>query len=457
MTRTGRYPGHIATVLVFIALAAGLTLFWIGLGGGLPSLGSTYRVQALMPTAGSLTPGARVTMAGFQVGTITSIQRDGNGALVGMEIDEGRVAPIPADSRVALRERTPVGENYVTIFPGSSHTMLSSGGALPMTQTDDYVDVDQLMSVLQGQTRGRAQQLIQGLAAALQGQGDNLNAFLGSSAQALSSGSRVVHIMANDRVQLGRLVANLGSLSAQVGARGADITTLAQGALTTFNALSARDQSMRAFLDQLPSLLAQVRQTTNTLGSVTQVAAPVVYNLAGAINLAHPAVSLLQPAATEGRTVLDTLGATSPSLRNTLANVQKLSPPATTALPQIHKTLCQVNPVLRYAVPYTQDIISGLGGLGSAANDYDNISHLIRVMLLFTDNTFVGLPPAVSSAAFLLLHTGIISKFTGPLNFDPYPAPGQIGKETAPATNDVLGPSQVPSTGYKFPHLLADC
>jgi phospholipid/cholesterol/gamma-HCH transport system substrate-binding protein len=457
MTQRSGFSWHVATFAGCIALAIAFTLFWVGLGGGLPSLGSAYRVRTLMPTAGSLTPGARVTMAGYQVGTVTSIQRDGTGALVGMQLDDNRVTPIPVDSRVALRERTPVGENYVTLFPGSSRTMLPSGAVLPMTQVNDYVDVDQVMSLLQGQTRGRARQLIESLGQALAGQGDNLNAFLGNGAQALSAGSRMFRVMANDRVEMGNLVANLGSLSSAVGARGAEIKSLANSALTTFQALSAREEAMRGFLDQLPSLLGQVQRTSDTLTSVSRVSTPVLYNLAGAVSTMKPAVQLLAPAATEGRTVLDTLGSAAPPLTQALGALRGVGSPAAAALPQVHKTMCQLNPVIRYVKPYTADIISGLGGLGSAANDYDSFSHLIRVMMIFNDNTFVGLPAAVSQAAFLLLHSGLISKTTGPLSFDPYPAPGQIGKETAPASYDTLGPSQVPATGYKYPHILADC
>jgi phospholipid/cholesterol/gamma-HCH transport system substrate-binding protein len=457
MTQRSGFGWHVATFAGFIALAIGFTLFWIGLGGGLPSLGNSYSVRALMPTAGSLTPGARVTMAGYQVGTITSIQRDGTGALVGMRLEDGRVTPIPADSRVALRERTPVGENYVTIFPGRSRSKLPSGAVLPMTQVNDYVDVDQVMSVLQGKTRDRTRQMVESLAGALAGRGDNLNAFLGNSADALSAGSRMFRVMADERVQMGNLVANLGSLSSAVGDRGAQIDSLAKTALTTFQAMSARDQAMRAFLDQLPSLLSQVRQTSATLNSVSQASTPVLYNLAGAVSTLRPAVKLLAPAAAEGRSVLDTAGAAAPGLQQALEALHGLGSPAAATLPQIHKTVCQLNPVIRYAKPYVPDIISGLGGLGSAANDYDAISHLIRVMLIVNDNTLVGLPAGVSQAAFLLLHSGLISKTTGPLSFDPYPKPGQIGKATAPASGGALGPSQVPATGYKFPHIVPDC
>lgn len=456
MTHTTNFRSHLATALVFIALAIGFVLFFVGLGGGLPSLGSDYHVRALLPTAGSLTPGARVTMAGSRVGTVTSVQRQGTGALVSMTLDDSRVTPIAQDSTVALRVRTPVGENYISITPGKSNAMLRSGDVLPMTQAADTVDVDQLLSVLQGDTRTRARQMIQGFGSALAGSGDQLNGLLGGTAVSLSSGSRVVGIMANDREQVARLVAQLGDVSAAVGQRGTDIVQLSRQALTSFSAIASRDAQLRQLIDQLPGTLSQVRSTTTVLSSVTRVASPVLLNLAAAVREVRPAVRALAPAAAEGRAVVGELGSASAPLQQTLGDLRALSAPAAGAFPQIQKTMCQLNPMIRYMKPYTADIISAAGGLGSAANNYDALGHAIRITLIGNDNTLVGLPANVSQAAFTLVHAGLLSKFT-PLTYDPYPAPGQIGKAVATGHNDVLGPSQVPSTGYVFPHILADC
>jgi phospholipid/cholesterol/gamma-HCH transport system substrate-binding protein len=457
MTATGReYRGHVVTFVIAVVMALGFLLFYLNLGGGLPSFGSTYQVQALFPTAGSLTGGARVTMAGVKVGTVTAVRRDGIGALVTMQIDDRRVTPIARDSRFTLRERTPVGENYVTIFPGSSSAKLRSGAVLPMTQANDYVDVDQLLSVLQGNTRIRARQLIQGLGGALQGRGGQLNALLGGATGALTSGSHVVALLAGDRAQVSRLVQNLGGVTAAVGQRRADIVVLARQALTSFDAISSRDSALRALLDQLPATLAQVRSTTTTLGAVTRTAAPVLFNLASAVTELKPAVQLLAPAAVEGRTVLDQLAAAAPPLQRTLSRLVALAPPASSALPAVNKTLCQVNPVIGYAKPYTPDIVSFIDGLGSASNSYDGIGHLIRITPIINDNTLVGLPPSVSKAAFTLLHAGLLSK-SNALTFDPYPKPGQIGKMAATGKGSILGPSQVPQTAYQYPHVLAAC
>jgi hypothetical protein len=112
--------------------------------------------------------------------------------------------------------------------------------------------------------------------------------------------------------------------------------------------------------------------------------------------------------------------------------------------------------VLRYAKPYTPDIISFIGGLDSASNSYDRLGHLIRITPIINDNSLVGLPPSVSKAAFTLLHTGLLGT-SNALTFNPYPKPGQIGTEAATGRSNIVGPSQMPASGYKFPHVLADC
>jgi hypothetical protein len=121
----------------------------------------------------------------------------------------------------------------------------------------------------------------------------------------------------------------------------------------------------------------------------------------------------------------------------------------------VNQTLCQANPVIAYLKPYTSDVIAAIVGLGSASNSYDRFGHLIRLLPIISANSLVGLPASVSSAAYTLIHAGLLAKVDG-LSYQPYSPPGQVGRETAAGQN-ILGPSQVPATGYKYPHVLAAC
>jgi phospholipid/cholesterol/gamma-HCH transport system substrate-binding protein len=460
------FMGRLAIVVVASLLML-VTLFGLAyMGGALHFSAADYHIDAVLPTSSAMIPGARVTMAGAQVGQVASIHQQGNGAVVQLDITDHAVTPIPADSQVALREVTAIGENYVQITPGTSKQMLSSGAVLPMSQSDQYVDVDQIMSTLQGSTSQRARQLIQGLGDALAGHGQDLNGTIAGVSNTFHPLANVVQILNGDRSYVDQLVSELGDVASAAGERGQSIIQLASSGLTTFRALATENQHLSATLDQLPSTLSQVRTTANTLNDVTNTAAPVVTKLASTLHDLRPAITSLKPAADEGHEVLDDLDTAAPKLQTTLTRLRTLSPPAASALPQITDLLCQVNPMLRYIQPdpsnnstsYVQDLTSFISWFGSAVNAYDDISHLVRIVPILGDNSVVGLPPAVSTATEQLLHAGILGNTTA-LTWNPYPKPGQIGTEHADAANDdVIGPSDYQAkTGYVYPHITSDC
>jgi len=458
MSPTTGFRAHLLTVVAAVTVAVAVIVGFMYDGGAFHSiLSSPYRVQAVLPTAAAgLSPGARVTMAGAQVGRVTSVQRRGLGAVIGIAIEDHSVTPIPRDSNIQLRLHTAVGENYVALTPGRSRSTVPSGGILPASQAGEYVDVDQLLSVLQGTTRERTRQLVQALGGALKGRGAALNGTVAGFNQTITPLAHVVATLHDDRAQVSRLVQQLGDVAAAAGERGASIMQIGRDGLTTFRAIAARDDALRRTLDVLPSTLSQVRSTSNTLGSVTNRAAPVVTNLAAALHDVQPAVHALSPAATEASGVVQQLGAASPSLTTTLARVRSLSGPAASALPSLQKTLCQIDPILNYAEPYTKDVNSFVGNFGSAVNAYDAIGHVVRISAVLGENSINGLPPAVSQAAFTLLHAGVLGQSTG-LTWDPYPKPGMIGKDSATGSPHIVGPAQLAKTGYEYPHIAADC
>jgi phospholipid/cholesterol/gamma-HCH transport system substrate-binding protein len=369
---------HLATAVASVAAAVLLFLWTLHLGGGLPSFSSTYHLSTLLPDAGQLAPGARVTIAGLQVGKVTSVSRRGLGAIVGVELTDRRVTPIPQDSHVQLRLHTPVGENYLAITPGSSHTAVPSGGALPISQADDYVNVDQILSILQGPSRERARQLIQGMGGALAGRGTQLGAFLDGTSGALTAGSHLIQTAYDDRAQISQLVQQLGDLAGQIGARGSAITQIGNQGLSTMDAIAARDVALQDALNALPATLAQVRTTSTILAGVSPRAAPVLLNLAAAVREVRPAVRLLYPAAQQGRAVMRQLGGAAPALRQTVQGLQALSGPAAAALPQLQAMLCQADPMLRYIRPYAPDFSAWITGMGSMSNNYDAIGHALK-------------------------------------------------------------------------------
>jgi hypothetical protein len=153
---------------------------------------------------------------------------------------------------------------------------------------------------------------------------------------------------------------------------------------------------------------------------------------------------------------VDTLGAESRPLTRTVGALRRASAPAAQTLPVLDRTLCQVNPVLRYAKPYVPDLLGIITGLGSAANSYDAIGHTIRLAVTINENSLVGLPAEQALAANKLLHAGLLSKSFG-ATYIPFPGPRE-GNRTASDYPRVSGPGEVRAkTGYVYPHITADC
>ncbi|MGE4425391.1 MAG: MlaD family protein [Solirubrobacteraceae bacterium] len=448
---------HVVTFLVAAIVTGGLMLWFMDLGGGLPSMRQTQQVKALLPTAGGMVRGARVTMAGVAVGRVTAVRARGTGAEVDLELNDRRVMPLPRDSRIRLRNRTPVGEAYVEITPGRSTASLGHDDVLPIEQAADTVDVDEILSVLQRPVRQHARALLERSGDALDGRDDELNALVGATASALQRGTRVSAHFADERRALAGLVDDLGRIMRAVGNRGHDIGTLARGARTSLTAIAQRDMRLREVLVALPATLRQVRSTAVTLETVSDDAAPVLAKLATTLDELSPATERLRPAAIRANALIGDLGRTVPALRKTLGEVQRTAPSLVEALPQLGATLCQVNPMLRYIEPYKADLTAGFTNLGGIANAYDASGHTLRGNVVVNGSNLVGLPPSLTEPTNALLHTGFLSQALR-LTYDPYPKPGQQGKTKATAANTgVIGPTAVPGTGYVYPRTQADC
>lgn len=456
MNETRNMRGHVITVLLFAGIAIAVTLFLFRLAGSI-SLGEQYKVRAIVPSAGNLAQGTSVTMAGARVGQVAKVERRGVGAVVDIRIEEESVRPLPSDTTAQLAVRTPLGENYVELVPGASQRELPSGGIVNPAKADGYVDVDEILSTLQGETRDRARQVFQGTAEGVGGQGEELNRTLRGAAGILESGSSLTDRLEDDRETIGKLVDQLGRVATSVGERGESIRVVARQGLTTFRALASRDERVGELLDTLPPTLRQVRTTTANLRSTSDAATPVVANLSTALREVRPAFRRLQPGAAAGRGVVEQLDRAAPPLETTLKAVQKASGPLAATLPELDKVFCQANPALRYLKPYIGDFMAFVNGLGSASNSYDAIGHTIRLMPVLSENAVLGLPTEVREAAFELIRKGVFSGTELGLGFTPFPEPGQAEKTYPEGIKSLIGPKDVPGTGYKYPRIMRDC
>ncbi|MCW2991819.1 MAG: hypothetical protein JWM73_2413 [Solirubrobacterales bacterium] len=129
-----------------------------------------YELKAVFKSANSIRASSPVRIAGVNVGKVGSIERDPNSdaAIVTLEIQD-KGLPIHKDATLKIRPRIFLeGNFFVEVDPGTpSSPTLDSGDTVPMTQTAEPVQLDQVLTALQSDTRSDLQ-------AALKGYGESL-------------------------------------------------------------------------------------------------------------------------------------------------------------------------------------------------------------------------------------------------------------------------------------------
>jgi phospholipid/cholesterol/gamma-HCH transport system substrate-binding protein len=264
--------------LIGITLIVSVTYF--AFAKHVPFVTSHYQLKAVFANASNLRPKSAVRIAGVDVGQVKSIsvyKENGTptgAALVTMEID-GKGLPLHKDMTLRIRPKLFLeGNFFVQVSPGSpSADNLRSGSIVPVTQTSTAVQIDQVLTSLQSNTRTDLQKLLKGYGDAIDGKpqpgedadqvsqvqgltaGQALNKSLDHSPQALR-GSALVNqaLLGVDLHDVQRLVSGTQRVSAALNRN----EGVLQDFVTNFN------RTVRAFANQQDNL----KQSVALLGPV---------------------------------------------------------------------------------------------------------------------------------------------------------------------------------------------
>ena len=234
-----------------------------------------YRLKAVFSSALNIAPKSPVRIAGVDVGKVASVQRRGETGLVTMEIEKQGL-PIHADATLKIRPRIFLEGNYfVDLQPGSpSARTVSSGFTIPITQTSDPVQIDQVLTALNSDTRANLQTFlaeygdaltrkptpaedaeadpdVHGLNAA-----QALNKAYQRSPEALRGGAIVTQAVAGvDRHDISRLIAGIERTTAALNVHEQQLGELIGNFNTFLGSFAAQSTSVSAAVAQLPSAL----------------------------------------------------------------------------------------------------------------------------------------------------------------------------------------------------------
>jgi phospholipid/cholesterol/gamma-HCH transport system substrate-binding protein len=237
-----------------------------------------YQLHAVFSSAQNIHPKSPVRIAGVDVGKVSSISREGRDGLVTMEI-ESKGLPIHSDATLKIRPRIFLEGNwFVELQPGSpSARTVSSGATIPITQTADPVQLDQVLDALNTDTRANLQTFLIEYGDALTRKPNaaedaeqepdvrGLNA-----AQALDKayhrgppslrGTAVLNqaITGTEPHDLSKLVAGIGKVTSALNVHEQQLGELIGNFNTFFSEFAAQAAPLRATVAELPSSLLAI-------------------------------------------------------------------------------------------------------------------------------------------------------------------------------------------------------
>jgi phospholipid/cholesterol/gamma-HCH transport system substrate-binding protein len=165
MRRKPRSPVAIG----LIALAVLAVLVFLGWTKDIPFT-KPYEVNAVFQSSNSIRPGSPVRIAGVDVGKVKSVeaQEGTDAAVVVMQIDDDGL-PLHSDATAKIRPRIFLeGNFFVDLKAGSPEAPeLEAGDTIKVTQTATPVQLDQVLTALQSDTRQDLKDVLNSLAVAL--------------------------------------------------------------------------------------------------------------------------------------------------------------------------------------------------------------------------------------------------------------------------------------------------
>ena len=242
-----------------------------------------FELKAEFSSAQAVVPGQgqTINVAGVEVGQVEDVHLDSGVAVVTFGIDR-QFLPIYKNATVLLRPRTGLQDMFFQLDPGTkSAGVIPDGGTIPTKNTAPDVNIDEILSALDGDTQAYLRLLLIGAGQGFKGQGQNLGKLFGSLGPLNRDLDRLNSMVAQRRHELADLVHNLGVLTKTIGQHKGDVTSFVKANNAALSAIGAQDPNVQRALSLLPSTLSTA---TNTFGKVNGLA----HELGPAFNSLRP-------------------------------------------------------------------------------------------------------------------------------------------------------------------------
>jgi virulence factor Mce-like protein len=281
--------GAITTLIVVVAVFLSYNA-----NNGLPFV-PTYNIKVELPESQGLQQSNQVRIAGTRIGIIGSLTphqnpRTGRITVIANLKLEKKFQPLPVDTKAVVQSVSAVGLKYLELEKGTSKQTLKPGATIPIAQTREPVDIDELFDMFNKPTRTAIKVNTNNFGDGVAGRGLGLNNTIHELRPLVTNAVPVLHNLALPATGLHELFVALDRVAAQS----------APVANTQAEYFTELDTFFKAFASVAPSIEAANRGGPASLEQATYSLpheAPFYDNFAEFMRLLRPSAEALRTVA----------------------------------------------------------------------------------------------------------------------------------------------------------------
>ena len=244
---------------------------------------SPFNLNAEFSTAQAVTPGQgqSVRVSGVQIGLIGNVTLKNGIADVQLQIQDKYKHLIHTDATALLRPKTGLKDMFIEVDPGSkSAPVAKAGWTMPVSNTLPDIDVDEILSSLDADSRSYLALLVNGAGAGLAGKGgDELAQVLERFEPTHRDLARLNKAVAVRGTDLRQLVNSLQRLNTALSTKQGQIVQLVDSSAVVFRAFASQDTNISRAIVDLPGTLQQTAQTLGKVQAFAKLLGPTATNL----------------------------------------------------------------------------------------------------------------------------------------------------------------------------------
>lgn len=267
-------------------------------------LRQTYTVTVALDRSGGLQPGNDVTLRGFRIGKVNSIDLAGHGSSIAAEAQIDSRYRIPTATAVYVHALSAAGEQYIDFRPETDHGPFLTDRSVVQFDPEKVKTPTPVSEVLENSSGffdqidpDRFSTILNEFDVALSGGPDQLRNMIDAL-------SLVTAGLDNLLPQTANLLKNLQVIASTTANAQPDLTTLTNNSSTLFTQFNNANDELRKVLDQAPGQMQALGATLDkTADPITSLATNFVA-MTRAAQLRLPALRALFPSLVTGSAAL---------------------------------------------------------------------------------------------------------------------------------------------------------